>query len=68
MIHKKLNEQKPIKKVIAKRVNFIVYIVWDDGKKEKEYFDTYENAMTCASGLKMAFGKQIWVAVDRCYS
>lgn len=68
MMHKKLNEQKPIKKVIAKRVNFIVYIVWNDGKKEKEYFDTYDSALACANGLKMAFGEQIWVAIDKCYN
>ena len=60
--------KKPVKhceKATIRSAKYAVYIVWNnDGKTEKEYFETYEAAAACAYGLKMAFGEQIWVGIN----
>ena len=44
---------------------FDLIIVWDSGEKEVYTYSTREEAEKAAAGYKIAFGSQVWTAINR---
>lgn len=44
---------------------FKLIVVWDDGYKEEYKYKTWDEANKAKDGFYMAFGQQVWCAIDR---
>lgn len=45
------------------RLNYEVVVVWNDGKKEINGYETREKAEEIKAGYEKAFGNQLWACV-----
>lgn len=46
-------------------MKYELVIVWSTGEKESYLYDSLEKAQDIEKGYNMAFGSQVWTAINR---